>query len=249
MCELIVCVRQKPETVEVRAGPTAASERLEGNHQHGNTRRLWLHEEAPSWEQVREGGEEQDYKSSLRRVSCINSQRVLPLNKQPPLPAVSSYVASPPTCPRPAQPSAPPRLLWSVVQSPDRCDRRGPECDPQTASLWARWSWAATASGSSPRWWSCAGTEINSIEWTIETHIRVSTQFYREISPPSLLPCRLNKEEDDKRWVSGFVHFFVSCLLWQNKSTRQALSIIDVIQTPLCDTRGTEDAGEDENLH
>ena len=38
----------KPETEEVREGPTAASGLHEGNHQHGNTRHLWLHEEDPS---------------------------------------------------------------------------------------------------------------------------------------------------------------------------------------------------------
>lgn len=56
MCELMswllcVCVHVcdvKPETAEVHVGPAAASELHEGNHQHGNTQRLWLHEEALS---------------------------------------------------------------------------------------------------------------------------------------------------------------------------------------------------------
>lgn len=58
MCELMswlvcvcVCVHGcdvKPETAEVHVGPAAASELHEGNHQHGNTQRLWLHKEAPS---------------------------------------------------------------------------------------------------------------------------------------------------------------------------------------------------------
>lgn len=44
-----VCVcNVTPETEEVRVDPTAAYELRDGNHQHGNTRRLWLHEEAPS---------------------------------------------------------------------------------------------------------------------------------------------------------------------------------------------------------
>lgn len=66
----------------------------------------------------------------------------------------TSYAASLPTFLRHIRPSAPPRLPWSDVQSPDRCDQRGPESDPQTASLWARWSWVVTAAGSSPHWWS-----------------------------------------------------------------------------------------------
>lgn len=60
----------------------------------------------------------------------------------------ASYAASLPTSLRHIRPSAPPRLLWSDVQNPARCDQRGPESDPRTASLWARWSWEATAAGS-----------------------------------------------------------------------------------------------------
>lgn len=70
----------------------------------------------------------------------------------------TSHAASPPTFPRHTQPSAPPRPPWSAVQSPDLCDPREPASDPQTASLGARWSGAATAAGSSPHWWSCDET-------------------------------------------------------------------------------------------
>lgn len=60
-----------------------------------------------------------------------------------------------PTLLQSTRPSARRQLPWSGVRNLDQCDRRGPGSDPQTASLWARWSWAATAAGSSPRWWSC----------------------------------------------------------------------------------------------
>lgn len=85
MCEhcfllWLLCVRVcnvKPETAEVHGGPTAASELHEGNHQHGNTRRLWLHEEAPSWEQKREGRREWE---GLHGICCwvlrVNIERV-----------------------------------------------------------------------------------------------------------------------------------------------------------------------------
>lgn len=55
----------------------------------------------------------------------------------------------------------------------------------------------------------------------------------------------------------SFVCCFVSCLVWQNKSTTQALSVgtvvilanTDVIQTPKCNMRSRGDVREDETLH
>lgn len=53
MCEQLLseCVyacNVTPETAEVHVSPTAASVLHKGNQQHENTRRLWLHEEAPN---------------------------------------------------------------------------------------------------------------------------------------------------------------------------------------------------------
>lgn len=57
------------------------------------------------------------------------------------------------------RPSAPQQQPWSYAQSPGRCDLRGHVSGPQTSSPGAHWSWAETASGSSPRWWSCRRTD------------------------------------------------------------------------------------------
>lgn len=65
----------------------------------------------------------------------------------------SSDVAWRRTCLHHVRLSAPPRPPWCAARSPDRCGRRGPGSGPRTATLWVRWSWAATAGGSSPRSW------------------------------------------------------------------------------------------------
>lgn len=81
-------------------------------------------------------------------------QRVM-TSEQIPVPfPPPSHVLPDATCPGHRRPSAPQRLQWSGAQNPGRCGRRGLAYGPQTATLWARWSSAATAAGSSPRWWS-----------------------------------------------------------------------------------------------
>lgn len=78
----------------------------------------------------------------------------------------------------------------------------------------------------------------------------------------SVSACLVSKwRRNNKRWVGSsllsFVCCFVSWLLWQNKSTTWALSVgivvilanIDVIQTPKCYMRSSEDVREDETLH